>query len=154
MDPQQYTEETENPHYRHISSRTKDKYIMHYTFNYDSASSITKVLISINGAFPFVSFIRITRGISILLRWVSMFIDRTTSIITSPVDFCDGNFSITFTRIPILSFFLFFFLFFLFSLRGRVQKKMGLPFLSIRYRQGFLTRFYPTFRAEKIFHQR
>lgn len=50
--------------------------------------------------------------------------------------------------------FSFFFLFFLFSLRGRVQKKMGLPFLSIRYRQGFLTRFYPTFRAEKIFHQR
>lgn len=32
---------------------------------------------------------------------------RTTSIIMSPVDFCDGNFSITFTSIPILFFFLF-----------------------------------------------
>lgn len=52
-----------------------------------------------------------SRGASASPRWVSMFVDEQRSIIMSPVDFCDGNFSITFTRIPILFFFHFPFFF-------------------------------------------
>lgn len=78
---------------------------MHYKLNYDSASTTTKGNIDKWRVSLRVIYQDHERPAS--PRWVSMFVRRTTSIIMSPVDFCDGNFSITFTSIPILFFFLF-----------------------------------------------